>query len=98
MLQYKVKKRDQGQAYLATLLDYAPGYNLALLSVQDKAFFQGLTPAVLGADALLRTPVIIAGCAVQFSFLVVLCSFLPPVYSYELKCFGCCALRADAEV
>ena len=105
-LQLKVKRRDQPEAYLATVLDYTQGYDLALLSVQDKAFFEGLTPAVLGAEAPLRTPVIVAGCAdnspfsklLRFLLIVVLVQVLPMPWHVDGACRACMRESSQCEL
>ena len=105
-LQLKVKRRDQPEAYLASVLDYTQGYDLALLSVQDEAFFEGLTPAVLGAEAPLRTPVIVAGCAdnspfskiLRFLLIVVLVHILSMPWHVDGACCACMRESSDCEL
>lgn len=61
MLQVKVKKRGDDQKFIAKVLTIGVDCDIALLAVEDEAFWQGVTPLEFGPLPRLQDDVAVVG-------------------------------------
>jgi hypothetical protein len=101
-MQVRVKRRGGDEKYLAHVLAIGTECDLALLAVDDVAFWEGLHPVELGPMPHLQEHVAVVGCACT-------CTALKATFAmYQLvrcgrerlgaNCASACALRERALV
>ena len=69
--QVKVKRRGDDQKFIAEVLAIGIECDIALLTVKDETFWEGVNPLAFGP--LPRLQVCCAGCLVKYTTVVQLC-------------------------